>query len=435
MVAQRRTAPTVFVALLAAGTLAACGSSSSSSSSSTAGTTTSASASAAKATGPAVDVWTIAPVGAPNQSAPQLPAGVKAAFRHINSQGGIGPDHQPVTVKFCNTQGTPPGELQCAQQAASDPKAVAAVQPLIVINTAGATAAFQKAGLPSINPFVQSPPDFVAPINFPLFSPNFAGAGCAVMAPPVVHATKIGFASLTLPISVAEMNAAMAAARKAGFTVVGHVEVPLTTTNISPYVHQLQQSHPQFTVLLFDPELVSAWLAAAAQIGASGPTCMQDGLVATQVLAGLGSNAADVYAASFLPDPAWKGYPLLNQFRSQASAEVAGGNSSASLAPGNDPLLVLQGWVASQVVPQVAATIKGPITRAKFLQAINKTKVTFGSGGGQVLPPIDFDKTNPIKQYARLFNTTMFLKKWDVATKSWVRVTSVPAVHGDHLVP
>ena len=122
---------------------------------------------------------------------------------------------------------------------------------------------------------------------------------------------------------------------------------------------------------------------------------------------------------------------MLNQFRSQASAEVAGGNSSASLAPGNDPLLVLQGWVAAEVVPQVAATIKGPITRAKFLQAINKAKVTFGSGNGQVLPPIDFDKPNPIKQYSRLFNTSMFLKKWNVATKSWVRVTSEPAVNGD----
>ena len=439
MVPQRRTAATVVVALLAACTLAACGSSSSSSSSSsasssssTAGTTNSAAS--AKATGPAVDVWTIAPVGAPNQTAPQLPAGVKAAFRYINNQGGIGPDHQPVTVKFCNTQGTPPGELQCAQQAASDPKAIAAVQPLIVINTAGATAAFQKAGLPSINPFVQSPPDFVAPINFPLFAPNFAGAGCAVMAPPVVHATKIGFAALTLPISIAEMNAAIAAAKKAGFTVVGHVEVPLTTTNISPYVRQLQQNHPQFTVLLFTPELVSAWLAAAAQIGASGPTCMQDGLVSYQVLAGLGSNAANVYAASFLPDPAWTGYPLLDQFRTQASAEAAAGDSSASLAPGNDPLLVLQGWVASQVVPQVAATMKGPITRAKFLQAINQAKVTFGSNEA-VLPPIDFAKPNPEPQYARLFNTTMFLKKWDVATKSWVRVTSVPPVHGDQLVP
>ncbi len=293
-----------------------CGSWAISSASGTAPTTTSAAS--ARATGPAVDVWTIAPVGAPNQTAPQLPSGVESAFRYINSRGGIGPQHQRVTVKFCNTQGTPPGELQCAQQAAADPKAIATVQPLIVINTAAATAAFQKAGLPSINPFVQAPGDFVAPINFPLFSPNFSGAGCAVMAPPLAHAKKIGFGSLSLPISIEESNAAVAAAKKAGSTSVGQVQVPLTTTDVSPYVHQLQQDHPQFTVLLFDPELVSAWLASAAQIGANGPTCMQDGLVSYQVLAGLGSKAANVFAASFLPDPSWKGYPLLDQFRAQA---------------------------------------------------------------------------------------------------------------------
>ena len=359
---------------------------------------------------------------------------MKAAFRYVNSQGGIGPDHQPVTVKVCNTQGTPNGEIQCAQQAAADPKAIATAGDLITVATSPAEAAFEKAGLPSINPFIQSPADFVAKINFPLFAPNFTAEGCGVLAPRAAHVKRIAFASLTLPISADEVKSAVAAAKKAGLTVTGQVSVPLTTTNVSPYVHQLAQSHPQMTVLLFDPELDGAWLAAAAQTGDSGPTCTQDGLVAYQALAGLGASAANTYAASFLPDPAWKGYPLLTKFRAQAAAEVAAGDSSASLQPGNDPLLVEEGWVAAGVVPQVASDIKGPITRAKFLKAINTAKVTFGSGSGAVLPPIDFGKPNPIKQFARLFNTSLFLKKWDVATKSWVRAPGVPTANGDSLV-
>ncbi len=145
----------------------------------------------------------------------------------------------------------------------------------------------------------------------------------------------------------------------------------------------MQQNNPQFSVLLFDPELVSAWLANAAQIGKSGPVCFQDGLVSYQTLVGLGSNASNVYAASFLPDPSWKGYPMLSQFRAQTAAEVKAGDSSASLAQGNDPLLVLEGWVAAEVVPQVGSDIKGRITRKNFLRAINKATVTFGSAEGR----------------------------------------------------
>ncbi len=76
----------------------------------------------------------------------------------------------------------------------------------------------------------------------------------------------IGFASLSLPISIDEANTAVGAAHKRlGFKVTGQVQVPLTTFDVSPYVQQLEQNNPQFSVLLFDPELVSAWLANAAQ--------------------------------------------------------------------------------------------------------------------------------------------------------------------------
>ncbi len=105
MVLQRRIAAAVFVALIAAATLVAWAISSSPSRAATPKAT-------AHAAGPAVDVWDIVPIGAPNQTAPQIPAGVKAAFRNINASGGIGPDHQRVVVKVCNTQGTPNGELQ-----------------------------------------------------------------------------------------------------------------------------------------------------------------------------------------------------------------------------------------------------------------------------------------------------------------------------------
>ena len=427
MVLQRRIAAAVFVALIAATTLVAWAVSSNSRAA------TPKVAAHAAARGPAVDVWDIVPIGAPNQTAPQIPSGVKAAFRYINAHGGIGPRHQRVVVKVCNTQGTPNGELQCAQEAAADSKAVATVGNLIVANTAAATAVFQKAGLPAINPFTQSPADFTAKINFPLFAPNFTAAGCGLLAPKAAHVKSIGFASLSLPISIDEANTAVAAAQKAGFKVTGQVQVPLTTTDVAPYVQQLQQNNPQFSVLLFDPELVSAWLADAAQIGKSGPVCFQDGLVSYQTLVGLGSNASNVYAAAFLPDPSWKGYPLLTQFRAQAAAEVKAGDSSASLAQDRSA-------PRSRGLDRYKSCRKSaPISRGRSLARISCERST-----GRRLPSDRVSKrfclrltseSRTIKQYSRLFNTSLFLKKWNVAKKAWVKVSGQPTVNGDKLIP
>ena len=56
-------------------------------------------------------------------------------------------------------------------------------------------------------------------------------------------------------------------------------------------------------------------------------------------------------------------------------------------------------------VIQAAAKVNGAITRSTLLTALNHTTVTFGTGSGAVLPPIDFATPNPNPTYSRLFNT------------------------------
>jgi ABC-type branched-subunit amino acid transport system substrate-binding protein len=100
--------------------------------------------------------------------APQVTGGVKAAFRYLNSHGGLGKLHQKVNVRVCNTQFSPPGEIQCAAQAAGDKNAIAMVAPLIILGTAQFTSTLQKAGLPAVNPAASDDSVVKNPINFPL---------------------------------------------------------------------------------------------------------------------------------------------------------------------------------------------------------------------------------------------------------------------------
>ncbi len=380
---------------------------------------------------PSVDVWAIVP----GADAPQIPAGVQAAFRYVDSHGGVGKLHQQVVVKLCDSQDTAPGEIQCGQQAASDPKSIAVVAPVIINADATFTSELKKAREPIINNNPNSPADYINPIDFPLWSSTFAYAACAVMGAHAVHATRIGFAALSVPASINVLNTGIAGAKRAGLTVVGHVEAAPSTTDLAPFVRQLQQDKPQLTVLVMDPPLDSQWLGAAAQLGASGPMCTNEGLVANQALAGDGSGASQFYIAGYYPDPSWTGYPMLVQFRSQAAAEVKAGNSAAALTLGNNPQLVEYGWLSAQPVVQAAANVSGAVTRSKFLAALNRTTVTFGTGSGALLPAINFAKPNPDSKYARLFNTKLFLQKWDVAKKTFVPVPGVAPVYGDKLLP
>lgn len=392
-------------------------------------------AASAAATGSTVDVWSAAAIGTPIADAPQSGAGVKAAFRYLNSHGGVGPQHQKVVVKVCTTQASPTGELQCAQQAAADPRTIAMVAPIIIFNGPGFVTALQTAGIPIVNPAGNGVPFTTSPDSFPMAAEYMDDAGCAIMTAKARNATKVGFATPSIPLAAQLIGLGATAATKAGLTNVGEVQFPITTTDLTPFVTQLAQNNPQFVVLSDSPQGVGQWLAAADRIGKNYPTCVGDRLIPPSVLIGLGSVAGDFYVAASYPDVTWTGYPVLKAFRAQAQAEAGAGDQAASLAPSNNTEDVLVGWLSSQAVVQAATHVKGAVTRAKLLNALHHTTVTFGKGKGAVLPPINFAKPNPNSSYPRLFNTTLFLKQWSPADHAFVRVPGVPSVDGNKLVP
>lgn len=390
---------------------------------------------AGRAAAPSVDVWAIAPVGTPIGDIPMIGAGDRAAARYVNSHGGLGKLHQKIVVKDCNTQATPNGELQCAQQAAADSQAIAVVGAVPLFNGTAFTNTLEQARLPNIGPFISTPDQFVNPINFNIYSANFSQAACAVLAPKASGMKKVGFASIDIPLSTDVAHAAMTAGQNAGNNVVGIVTFPVTVTDLAPYVKQLQDKNPQLVVLGMQPQLIGPFVSTALQLGNHWTYCGQDGIVFYQTLVALGSNANSFYFAAAVPDVYDKHYALLATFRAQATAEFKAGDKAASLSPTAIPQDTLNAWLDMQAVIQAGAKVKGTVTRATFLTALNHATISYGKGKQALLPPVNFARRNPNAKYSRLFNTRLFLKKWNPQTKQFVTVTSAGYVFGDKLVP
>jgi len=395
--------------------------------------TTAGAASSAKA--PSVDVWCAAPVNTPAVSAPQRCSGVATAFRYLDSHGGLGKLHQHVVFKLCNTNFTPTGENQCGQEAASDKNAIAMVGPIVILSPASFMSTLQAAGMPVINEAISDPTMLTDSVSFPLDSDNFLPAACAVMTAEATHVKSVGFALTANPSAIAELGSAVAALPGAGLTDAGNVQFPIFTTSLAPYVEQLSQDKPQLVVLTASPQDVGGWLSSAASLGLHTPLCVQDALVDSQVLSGLGGAALDFYTAATYPNVDSTAYPLLATFRKQAAAEVAAGDTTASTGPDNNGVEVLAGWLGAQIVIQGAAKVNGALTHAKLLTALNHLTATFGTGKGAILPPINFAKPNPHKDIAREFNTREFLKEWDPTTQKFLVVKKVSPVYGDKIVP
>ena len=91
--------------------------------------------------------------------------------------------------------------------------------------------------------------------------------------------------------------------------------------------------------------------------------------------------------------------------------------------------------MGAQAVIQAAVNATGALTRATMLAALNHTTVTFGTGSGALIPPVDFAKPNPNPNYSRIFNPTMFLKLWNPAKKAFEPVPSAHSVNVISLVP
>jgi ABC-type branched-subunit amino acid transport system substrate-binding protein len=387
----------------------------------------SAGAKTKKPTGTPITIWTMSAVGNPVANVPQVFAGVKAGARAINARGGI--HGHPIVVKTCNGQFNPNQELACARDAVND-HAVAMVGSLAFVNAAGVQAVLKSGNVANVQTPMSTPQDFANPINFSVTSGNFAMSACAALVPRASGAKKVGIAAINFPSTLAGAAQAGEAAKKHGAEFKGTVSFPLTTSDLGPTVKQVQQTGANMVILAMQPQIIGQFISTAAGQGNNWTYCGQGGTIYYQTLAQLGSAASRVYASAVYPplqDSAK--YPLLQRFKREMNAEKAAGDKAADLKPSNLPESALDPWIGTQILEQVGKSMRGTINNVTFLKALNKAKVDFGN----LLPAVNFAKPNPNPAYRRLFNTRVFIVKWDTSAKRWRIVTSVKPTAGDKL--
>lgn len=143
--------------------------------------------------------------------------------------------------------------------------------------------------------------------------------------------------------------------------------------------------------------------------------CHGGGSVSDANLVKLGSAAKHYYSVGAFPlfNESAK-YPELTRLQSEFDADFAAGDKDAGKKLRHSTSTI-GGWLAVQIVEQVGKKVTGDLTAKSLLAQLNQAKGL----DLQLVPPLDFTKTNPVPGLTRLFNNTLLGQRWDPAKKTF----------------
>jgi ABC-type branched-subunit amino acid transport system substrate-binding protein len=418
-----RAVKTLVIATALAAAIAGCGGSSKSSSSSS-----SSSSAAATPTfkGKPIVVSVTAFDNTQLGSEAQAWAGAKAAARAIDAKGGI-KGHQ-LEIQTCNNNADPNGELSCARQAVQG-SAIATAGDLTLFNDKGFLTELLHGGLTAVGDSTPEPPENELPNSYPI---DFSPGGLAQCASPAIRKatgqTKVGTVVQNVPASIDDGELIDAAAHTLGAGPAGKVVVSTGVSDYSPIVEQVAGLHTNLLGVVMGTPAFTAFLAAGTSAARSYDVCSIDGLLNGDPLIKLASAAGNFYLGAALPPlSAVTRYPGLKLFIADMKAEEATGDSAASTTPTNYVSTALRSWLAVNVIAQIAGKLPNPTSRAAFSAAIAKDKDATTDG---ILPPLNFTKPEGAGPFARVFNPSAFLIKWDPTSKDFVLAPGAPTING-----
>ena len=385
---------TVIVACLAAG----CGSSSHPSQSDTGATAASKSP---------IVIGNETPVGAQIASYPQVPAAMDAAVTAINKSGGI--QGHPLKLVSCNTQASPNLEVDCARKNV-DAGMVASVGSVPLLNPAGYESVLSDAGVADVGSWSQGPQAYSGSNTFPITFNNADYVACLSPA-TLAHARASSVAIVAVAVTASEtiVQYLKQAAAALHVRVATTVSVPLTASDYSSTVAQIQDSGAREVIVILPTSSIDAFVEAAKANGASFTTCANIANPGT-TWTRLGSAGSKLIVVTpFVPPSKRTSLPLLQSYNQQLSAEDASGQSAADPSVGNFTAQMLNAWLALQAFKQVADSIPGPVTRASFLAGMKKATVNFGG----VMSTISFTKSESgAGGYQHVYNPLAFATTW-----------------------
>lgn len=355
MQSRTRKSLVVLVAVTALVALSACseGSSSSSGSGSTA------------ASGGTVKIGLMTSVGSGLSNYPDIQAGAESAIKAINTDGGI--NGKNVELDFCNTQGDANQAMACARQLDSD--GVVATAGRIDIFDAQSFPILEAAGIPDIGSSSGGADiDYKSPMSFPLSAGNYGSYTALPYAFKNAGAKSMVVATIDLPVGTVQGGFAQDVAKNVGLDVKPMIKIPASgVTDYSPYVQQVIDSGADSVIVELGPAGFQAYVKAAAALGSKatiGGTAFTFG---QSEAAGVGDLANTMLVTAPYPSVDDKTNAGIAQYQKELDANGVENSPSMRRYAG------LNAWVAMHAAADVAKTIKGDITRASMVTALQGT--------------------------------------------------------------
>jgi hypothetical protein len=310
--------------------------------------------------------------GAQSYSVPEIVTAVKAAFS--GSKG--------VTVLSCDDQASASAGLTCEHDAVADHVAVVIAGFAEVASNESILA---QAGIP-----VVGTTDTTSPVSFATANGTgeYAGIG--------VGLAKTGCKRLGILYLDGTDVLANSIIDSAKWQSVTEAAIPFNAPDLTPSIAKLAEAKVQCIAVSVEPNTVIQAMIAIKQNGLHVRVAMVSAILTTQVLSSLGAQATGLVGVEGNVDPLDKAAPVIATIKKQMKAV-------SPKAPVTSAAVTA--WGSAKIVQDAVANVKGSVTAASLLKALNGLRNASSDG---VFPPLSMVPL-PNPAYKRFFNHYVIL--------------------------
>jgi hypothetical protein len=340
--------------------------------------------------------------GVPFLNQSDMPTIMKNAVNYTNAHGGLGTSHTKVQVVGCNDNFVANEAVACARQAVSD-------HALAVIGFSQ----YDQDFLPMLeSAHIARMGDETSPNNLasPVIIDNNPGPFYE-WAPLYQAAKNCKSVAFLTPNLGTQLNAADLAFYKSAFTAAGNpnglakvISLPITATDMTPYMVQIEQSGAQCIGGGLLPNQLGAFISAEKSQGIVGKYPVYWAATGTVNASFIAQNAQATnnwhlsnYYQIPSENPAWAKYVSIEKAAKNLGADTS------EIPNGTEE----GGYAAWMQIVNATKNVSGPITSAAVLKALT-TDCSMSTGG--LLPTLNFCKKLPYKTIANMYDPYMALQ-------------------------
>jgi len=305
--------------------------------------------------------------GAQSYSVPEIVPAVKAVFK---SDGAV-------KVLSCDDQASASAALTCEHDAVADHVAVVIAG---FAEVAANESILTQAGIPVVGTTDTTSPDSFAMANG---TGLYSGIG--------VGLSKTGCKRLGILYLDGTDVLAGAIVHSAKWSSVTEAAIPFNAPDLTPSIAKLAEAKVQCIAISVEPNTVIQAMIAIKQNGLHVRVAMVSAILNQQVLSSLGAQANGLVGVEGNVDPGVRGSSVIAKIKKEMKA-VSPSAPVTSAA--------VTAWGSAVIVQDAVANIKGAVTAASLLKALNGLRNASTDGA---FPPISMvPLANPA--YKRFFN-------------------------------